>query len=65
MIEKEARDAGAASVICTEKDTFNLPGNRWRTCDLFACHISLSVEREGDLWRAIMAKAESRAGAMT
>ncbi len=64
MIEKEARAAGAANVICTEKDTFNLPGNRWRTCDLFACHISLSIEREGDFWRTIKAKVESRAGAM-
>jgi tetraacyldisaccharide 4'-kinase len=60
-IEAEARTAGAGSVICTEKDSFNCPG-RWKEMDLWVCAISLRVEREDDFWRTMMALIESRAG---
>jgi tetraacyldisaccharide 4'-kinase len=58
-VEQSARDAGASSVICTEKDLSKLSKIHWRTCDLFVCRISMHVEREDDFWRAVMAKAAS------
>lgn len=62
-LESAASAAGAASLVCTEKDLFNLSGVRWRKCDLFVCRISMRVEREDEFWRAILTKAESRAAA--
>jgi tetraacyldisaccharide 4'-kinase len=60
-IERAARDAGADGVICTEKDRYNLPG-AWGAMDLWVAKISLSVEREEALWRAMMSHAEARGG---
>jgi tetraacyldisaccharide 4'-kinase len=62
-IEAAARDAGADALICTEKDKFNLAGVRWQTSDVWYCRISFRVNREDEFWRAIKAKAESRAAA--
>ncbi|MGB0037146.1 MAG: tetraacyldisaccharide 4'-kinase, partial [Candidatus Acidiferrales bacterium] len=62
-LESAAHAAGAASLVCTEKDLFNLSRVRWRKCDLFVCRISMRVEREDEFWRAILTKAESRAAA--
>jgi tetraacyldisaccharide 4'-kinase len=51
-IETEAHNAGASSVICTEKDIFNLSAqfDSIRSC---FCHISLRIDREDDFWRAV------------
>jgi tetraacyldisaccharide 4'-kinase len=58
-IEREARAAGAAGVICTEKDSFNYKG-LWRSMNLWVCSISLRIDREDDFWRSVVQTAESR-----
>jgi tetraacyldisaccharide 4'-kinase len=57
-IEKEAAKSGATSLICTEKDRFNLT-EAPPAMDLWVCAISLRVDREDDFWRALMNKAQS------
>lgn len=57
-IENEARKAGAAGLICTEKDRFNLDQATPST-DLLVCAISLRIDREDDFWHALMEKARS------
>jgi len=59
-IEKEARKAGAVGLICTEKDSFNLPGTL-PSMDLWVCAISLRVDREEEFWRTVLEKAQSGA----
>lgn len=59
-IEKEAKTAGAAGLICTEKDSFNLP-EALPSMDLWICAISLHIDREDDLWRVLIKKALSNA----
>ncbi len=60
-VEKEARKAGATSLICTEKDSFNLKGMSF-SLELCVCSISLHIDREEDFWRALMDKAQSGTG---
>lgn len=60
-IEKEARETGAAGLVCTEKDRFNL-AEATRSMDLFVCAISLRIDREDDFWGALMKKTQSTAG---
>ena len=57
-IAREVQAAGASGVICTEKDLPNLHAiqNRLPT---FYCSISMSVDREGDFWRTVLATAKS------
>jgi tetraacyldisaccharide 4'-kinase len=57
-IEKEAAKSGATSLICTEKDRFNLT-EAPPSMDLWVCAISLHVDSEDDFWRALMNKAQS------
>jgi tetraacyldisaccharide 4'-kinase len=59
-IEKEAKKAGATGLICTEKDSFNLP-ETLPSMDVWVCAISLRVDEEDDFRRGIMAKVQSRA----
>jgi tetraacyldisaccharide 4'-kinase len=59
-IERAARAAGAAGVICTEKDSFNYRGV-WKELDLWVAFIRMRVEREDDFWRAVTERAKSRA----
>jgi len=58
-IENEARNLGAETLICTEKDYFNLQGVHWHELPVLYCRISLAVGDEQEFWRAIIAKAES------
>jgi len=58
-IEKEARKAGASALICTEKDSFNLPEPS-SSMDIWVCTISLQVDEEDNFWRGIMTKVRSR-----
>jgi tetraacyldisaccharide 4'-kinase len=58
-IEKEARNAGATGLICTEKDSFNLP-ETLPSMDVWVCAISLQVDEEENFWRGIMSKVQSR-----
>ena len=57
-IEKEARKVGAEGLICTEKDSFNLP-DTLPSMDLWVCAISLRVDREEEFWLTVLSKAES------
>jgi len=59
-IEGEARNAGASSLICTEKDIVNLSGDLRRSMDLHYCLISLRIDRESEFWSAIVKAAQSR-----
>jgi tetraacyldisaccharide 4'-kinase len=56
-IEKEASKAGATGLICTEKDSFNLPETLPST-DMWICAVSLRVDREEEFWRTVLSKAE-------
>ena len=58
-IEAVARELGADGLICTEKDSFNLPA-RQTSLPLWVCAISLVVERENDFWRTMMRAIDSR-----
>jgi tetraacyldisaccharide 4'-kinase len=57
-IEKEAKKAGASGLICTEKDSFNLPESL-PSMDLSVCAISLHVDQEEDFWRTVREKAQA------
>jgi len=59
-IAQAARAAGADSLLCTEKDVFNLAGITPRGLELRYCRISLCVDQEDEFWRTILAVAESR-----
>ena len=59
-IEKEARKAGARALICTEKDSFNLP-KASPSMDVWVCAISLQVDEEDNFWRGIKSNVQSRA----
>jgi tetraacyldisaccharide 4'-kinase len=52
-IESGARNLGAAALICTEKDIFNLQAVRWHSLPLYFCRISLQIARAGDFWLTI------------
>lgn len=58
-IEKEARKAGATGLICTEKDSFNLPEIS-SSMDVRVCAISLQVDEEDNFWRGILTKVQQR-----
>jgi tetraacyldisaccharide 4'-kinase len=57
-IEKQAREAGATGLICTEKDRFNLEQAQ-PSMNLWVCSISLHIDRDDDFWQALMKKAQS------
>jgi len=57
-IAREAQAAGASGVICTEKDIANLHGIQCRL-PTFYCSISMSVDREAEFWRTVLATAKS------
>lgn len=58
QIEEQAASARAAGLVCTEKDSFNLP-EAAPVMDLWICSILLVVDQEDDFWQAVMRKAES------
>jgi len=57
QIESEARAAGADGVICTEKDIFNLGGERCTSFEVRYCTISMQIDNESEFWRAVAQKA--------
>jgi tetraacyldisaccharide 4'-kinase len=59
-IEKEARKTGATGLICTEKDSFNLPETS-SSLDVSVCAISLQVDEDDNFWHGIMSKVQCRA----
>ena len=58
-IEKEARKAGATGLICTEKDSFNLPETS-PAMDLSVCAISMRVDGKEEFWRTVLEKAQAQ-----
>jgi tetraacyldisaccharide 4'-kinase len=59
VIESEARATGADALICTEKDTFNLPNARFQSFEVSYCRISLEMDRAEEFWHAISAAVGS------
>ncbi len=59
-IEAAARAAGASTLICTEKDKYNLAGVRWQANNVWYCRISFQVSREDEFWVTIKTKGASR-----
>jgi tetraacyldisaccharide 4'-kinase len=55
-IESAARNAGAAALICTEKDLFNLQNVHCDPFSVYFCRISLQIDRADEFWLAIKSK---------
>ena len=62
-IAVSAATAGAAKIICTEKDKFNLPPAFDLEMPLYYCSIRISSPAEENLWRAIQEFAAKHRGA--
>ncbi|HWF38882.1 MAG TPA: tetraacyldisaccharide 4'-kinase [Candidatus Acidoferrales bacterium] len=58
-IESEARNAGAAALVCTEKDLFNLRDVPSNSLPVYFCRISFQIDRPDAFWAAIKSKAPS------
>lgn len=58
-IEAQARALGATGLICTEKDSFNLPPAP-SPMDVFVCRISMKIAREDDFWSTVTQIAAQR-----
>ena len=59
----EAKAAGAAGLICTEKDLYNLHAIHYAQMPIFYCAISMHIDREDEFWNEVLATAKSRAEA--
>ena len=62
-VERAARASGATALVCTEKDTRNLPSPLSTDLPLFSCRIRLVPADEDAVYRAILQVAERRRGA--
>jgi len=58
-IAKEAVAAGAAGLVCTEKDIYKLNQLLYRRPHLFCCVISVQISQEAEFWRTAMSVAAS------
>lgn len=59
-IQQAARAAGCESLICTEKDIFNLGDVSFGEFDLRYCTISMHVENGDEFWTEIMDRTAKR-----
>ncbi|MFY9804087.1 MAG: tetraacyldisaccharide 4'-kinase [Candidatus Acidiferrales bacterium] len=57
---REASAAGAAGLICTEKDLYNLHAIHRAQMPIFYCAISMRIDREAEFWSRLLALAGSR-----
>lgn len=57
-LERQANAAGAGTLICTEKDVFNLRHVGFSTRPLYYCQIALGILNEEGFWRAVLATVE-------
>jgi tetraacyldisaccharide 4'-kinase len=57
---RQATEAGASALICTEKDLYNLPANSDRKLPLFYCSISMQIDNPDDFWRTVLSTGEAR-----
>jgi tetraacyldisaccharide 4'-kinase len=62
QILRAAAAAGAAGLLCTEKDLYNLGGSLDGERNLFCALISLNVQRENEFWHQIVSLANKRSG---
>lgn len=59
-LEVAARNAGADSLICTEKDVYDLPTDITTGLPLCFCRIGLRFNDEERLWECILKRIESK-----
>lgn len=59
-IERCALEAGAEALICTEKDTYNLLFARFRKLPLYACRVTMQIDRPDDFWHELYAIIERK-----
>jgi tetraacyldisaccharide 4'-kinase len=59
-LERDAQQAGAEALICTEKDLYNFPGEKFEKLPAYFCRIGLQVNDSEGFWRAILASVERR-----
>lgn len=62
-ILREATAAGAAGLICTEKDLYNLQAIHYAKIPIFYCAISMHIDRDEKFWSEVLAVAKLRADA--
>jgi tetraacyldisaccharide 4'-kinase len=55
-----ANEAGAAGLICTEKDLYNLHAIYYGKLPVFYCAISMQIDNADEFWRTLLSSAESR-----
>ncbi|HLW81004.1 MAG TPA: tetraacyldisaccharide 4'-kinase [Candidatus Acidoferrales bacterium] len=61
-LSREAVAAGADALLCTEKDTYDLPSTAAMPVPIFFCKIALQFNDEEGLWRTIQELAEKNKG---
>ena len=59
-LEREAQAAGAEALVCTEKDVYNLPADKFEILPAYYCRIGLQLNDADGFWRAILATVERR-----
>lgn len=59
-LEMAARNAGADSLICTEKDIYDLPSGVAVRLPLYFCRIGMQFNDEDGLWQCILKRIESK-----
>ena len=59
-LAQEAMAAGAEALLCTEKDTYDLPAGVEMPMRVFFCRIALQFNDEEGLWRTVCAMAEKK-----
>lgn len=60
QLAQEAMTAGAEALLCTEKDTYDLPAGAEMPMRVFFCRIALQFNDEEGLWRTICTMAEKK-----
>ena len=61
-LEIAARKAGADTLICTEKDIYDLPAGVTIGLPVLFCRIGMRFNDEEGLWRTILTKVEKESG---
>jgi tetraacyldisaccharide 4'-kinase len=57
-ILREANQAGATGLICTEKDLYNLHAIYYGRMPIFYCSISMRIDRESEFWKQVLTIAK-------
>jgi tetraacyldisaccharide 4'-kinase len=57
-ILRDAAEAGATGLICTEKDLYNLHAIYYRKMPIFYCAISMQVDGEDEFWKQVLTIAK-------